>query len=149
MYSRNILDALVVGAADKDISRMVVLINQFSTYRDFADFHKHDPKWWEELAEKIYSSSPYPNMALAPYTIAASQYLLEPDFSDIDEKVIPITTKAMAIDEESEHVQQLARVCMAIKLGKLEPPSMKELRENVLPSLLKAVKNLDEKLTKE
>jgi hypothetical protein len=149
MYSRNILDALVVDATDKDISRMVVLINQFSAYRDFADFHKHDPKWWEDLAEKIYSSSPYPNMALAPFTIAASQYLLEPDFSDIDEKVVPLTSKAMAIDEGNEHVQQMARVCMAIKIGKLEPPSMKELRQNVLPSLLKAVKDLDERLTRE
>lgn len=149
MYSRNILDALIKDASDKDISRMVVLINQFPAYRDFADFHKHDPKWWEELAEKIYSSSPYPKMALAPFTIAASQYLLEPDFSDIDEKVIPITSKAMAIDEENEHVQQLARVCMAVKIGKLEPPSMKELRQNVLPSLQRAVKDLDERLTKE
>lgn len=149
MYSKVILDALVQSASDKDISRMIVLINQFSAYRDFADFHKHDPQWWEALAEKIYTTSPYPKMALAPFTIAASQYLLEPNFSDPDEKVIPLTSKAMAIDEGNEHVQTLAKVCVAMKLGKLQAPSMKELREHVLPSLLNAVKELDDRLTKE
>jgi len=78
-YSKLILDALVHNPDDKDVSRMVVIINESAVYQDFADFHKHDPEWWEALANKIYETSAYPKMALAPLTIAASQYLCDPE----------------------------------------------------------------------
>lgn len=145
MYSKVILDALVERASDKDISRMVVVINEYASYRDYADFHKHDPLWWQNLADKIYTETPYPKMALAPYLIAAGQYLITED--DWEPKVIPLVTKAMAIDDQNDGVQTVAKLCMALKLGAVERPSVKELREKVLPELKAAVKRLDEKLT--
>lgn len=149
MYSKIVLDALVEKATDKEISRMIVIINEFSPYRDYADLHKHDPKWWEDLGNSIYTSSPYPKMALAPYVIAASQYLLENTENVLEEKVMPLVTKAMVIDENDGSVQTLAKVTMAVKMGALEPPSVKEMRETVIPMLKKAVAKLDEKLSRE
>lgn len=147
MYSKVVLDALVERATDKEISRMVVLINQFSAYRDYADFHKHDPEWWESLGEKVYTQSPYPKMALAPLLIAASQYLLDPEI-ELEEKVMPLVGKAMAINEEDDSVQTIAKVVVGLKVGGLERPTMKELRANVLPKLRDAVNTLDERLSR-
>lgn len=147
MYSKIILDALMEQASDREISRMVVLINEFSAYRDFADFHKHDPKWWEELADKIYTGSSHPKMALAPYIIAAGQRLIDSGDEPIEETVVPLVSKAMAIDEEHDAVQTLAKVTVAVKMGGLVAPTMRELRQHVLPKLLSAVKDLDNKLS--
>jgi hypothetical protein len=88
-------------------------------------------------------------MALAPYVIAASQYLLENTENVLEEKVMPLVTKAMVIDENDGSVQTLAKVTMAVKMGALEPPSVKEMRETVIPMLKKAVAKLDEKLSRE
>lgn len=149
MYSKVILDALVEKAGDKEISRMIVIINEFAPYRDYADLHKHDPEWWEALANKIYEGSPYPKMALAPYVIAASQHLLDGQESTLEDKVMPLVSKAMAIDSDSDSVQTLAKVVMAVKMGAIDAPSVEQMREKVLPPLMKAVKALDEKLSRE
>ena len=87
MYSKIVLDALVESSSDTDISRMVVVINEYAPYRDYADLHKHNPDWWESLAEKVYTSSVFPKMALAPYLIAASQHLSEIKDKEDVEKV--------------------------------------------------------------
>lgn len=146
MYSKMVLDALVEQASDKDVSRMVVIINEFSIYRDYADFHKHDPEWWAELGEKIYTQTPHPKMALAPYIIAAGQYLITETEDTWEEKVIPLISKAMAINPEHSNVQTLAKISMALKVGAIERPTMDDLRKNVLPDLKEAVRKLDEKL---
>jgi hypothetical protein len=143
MYSKVILDALMEQASDKEVSRMVVLINEFSAYRDFADFHRHDPVWWENLAENIYANSPHPKMAVAPLIISAGQYLLETKPEDLTDKVVPLVGKAMAMDEDNNAVQTLAKLVVAVKMGGIETPTIKELRENVLPSLMRSVKKLD------
>jgi hypothetical protein len=145
-YSKVVLDALVEKATETEVGRMVVVINQLPSYREYADFHKFDPEWWENLGEKIYTSSPYPQLALAPFLIAAEQYLLS-NKELLETKVVPLVGKAMAIDEESDSVQSLAKVTMGVKMGALEIPSMQEMRQNVLPKLLKHIKKLDEKLT--
>ena len=145
MYTKVVLDALVENPDQTSVSRMIVVINSNSLYRDYADFHKHDPKWWEDLAAKVYETSPYPKMALAPYLIAAGQYLLDKDL-DVEDKVVPLVSKAMAIDEDSSGVQTLAKICMALKMGAVERPSLKEMRKKVLPRLLEQVAELETKL---
>lgn len=148
MYSKIVLNALVESATDTDISRMLVIINEYAPYRDYADFHKHDPQWWESLAEKIYKNSVFPKMSLAPYVVAASQHLnLVKDPKDVEDKVVPLVSKAMAIDEEHPSVQQLAKVVMGVRVGAIEVPSVKELRDKVLPALRRKIQELDEKLT--
>ena len=145
MYSKIVLDALVETASDKEISRMIVVINEFSPYRDYADMHKNDPDWWEKLANKVYTESPFPKMALAPYLIAAGQNLVAG--ANIREKVVPLVGKAMTIDEEHDAVQTLARTVMAMEMGGASLPPLKEMRESVMPRLTRAIKRLDERLT--
>jgi len=148
MYSKIVLDALVESSSDTDISRMVVVINEYAPYRDYADLHKHNPDWWESLAEKVYTSSVFPKMALAPYLIAASQHLSEiKDKEDVEKKVVPLVGKAMAIDEGNDSVQQLAKIVMGVRVGAIEIPSLEEMRKNVLPPLKRKIQELDEKLT--
>lgn len=139
------MDALVESATDKDISRMIVVINEYPAYRDFADFHRNDPEWWENLADKVYKTSPFPRMALAPYMIAANQHLLKQ--ADIETKVKPLVAKAMLIDTDDDGVQTLARITMAAHMGAIDYPDVKVMREKVLPRIINAVKNLDVKLT--
>jgi len=145
MYSKIVLDALVETASDKEISRMIVVINEFSPYRDYADMHKNDPDWWEKLANKVYTESPFPKMALAPYLIAAGQNLIAG--ANIREKVVPLVGKAMTIDEEHDAVQTLARTVMAMEMGGASLPPLKEMRESVMPRLTRTIKRLDERLT--
>lgn len=144
-YSKIILDALVPNPDDKDISRMVVIINESAVYQDFADFHKHDPEWWEALANKVYQTSAYPKMALAPLTIAASQYLCDSEV-DFEDKIVPLISKAMAISDDHQPTQRLAKIALALKMGGLERPDVNEIRDNVLPKVLELVKQLDKKL---
>jgi len=145
MYSKIVLDALVETASDKEISRMVVVINEWSPYRDYADMHKNDPQWWEQLANKVYTESPFPKMALAPYLIAAGQNLIAG--ADIREKVVPLVGKAMTIDEQDDAVQTLAKTVMAVEMKVGTLPPLKEMREAVMPRLLRTIKRLDERLT--
>lgn len=145
MYSKIVLDALVETASDKDISRMIVIINEWSPYRDYADMHKHDPDWWEKLANKVYTESPFPKMALAPYLIAAGQNLVAGE--NIRDKVVPLVGKAMTIDEQHDAVQTLARTVMAMEMGGASLPPLKEMRESVMPRLIRTIKKLDERLT--
>ena len=124
---------------------MIVVINEFSPYRDYADMHKNDPDWWEKLANKVYTESPFPKMALAPYLIAAGQNLIAG--ANIREKVVPLVGKAMTIDEEHDAVQTLARTVMAMEMGGASLPPLKEMRESVMPRLTRTIKRLDERLT--
>jgi len=144
-YSKLILDALVQNPDDKDVSRMVVIINESAVYQDFADFHKHDPEWWEALANKVYETSAYPKMALAPLTIAASQYLCDPEQS-LEDKIVPLIGKAMAINDDHQPTQRLAKITLALKMGGMERPDVHQIRNDVLPKVLRLVKQLDEKL---
>lgn len=145
MYSKVVLDALVESATDKEISRMIVVINEFPAYRDFADFHKNDPEWWANLADKVYTTSPFPKMALAPYLIAANQRLINKE--DIETKIKPLVAKAMTIEEDNDGVQYMARIVMATHMGIGGYPDLSELRKRVLPKIIAATTHLDKKLT--
>ena len=146
-YTKVILDALVENPDDKDVSRMVVVINQETVYQDFADFHKHNPEWWEELGNKIYGTSPYPKLSIAPYCIAAAQYLCD-ESVDIQDKVVPLISKAMALDEENMSVQRLAKIAITVGMGAVPRPTVEQSRQQVMPSTIKEAKRLDEMLQK-
>jgi hypothetical protein len=52
----------------------------------------------------------------------------------------------MAIDDDNSGVQTLAKICMGLKMGAVERPSLKEMREKVLPRLLEGIAELEAKL---
>lgn len=144
MFRKIILDAFFESPDSKDVSRMVVIINQHPVFRDYADFHKHQPEWWENLGNNVYDNSDHPKLALAPYCIAASQYMLD---GKVEEKAIPLIGKAMAIDEEYSAVQTLGKACVGIKLGALEIPNLAEMRAELLPKINAGAKQLETLLT--
>lgn len=140
MYRKIILDALIENSDSKDVSRMVVIINQHPVFRDYADFHKHQPEWWENIANNVYENTDHPKLALAPLCIAASQYMLD---GKIEDKAMPLISKAMAIDEDYSAVQTLGKACVGIKIGAMDIPNLAEMRAEILPKINKGAERLE------
>jgi len=52
----------------------------------------------------------------------------------------------MAINDDHQPTQRLAKITLALKMGGMERPDVKDIRDNVLPKVLSLVKQLDKKL---
>lgn len=131
MYRKIILDALKDGAESKDISRMVVLINYKETFRDFADFNKYDPLFWENLAKDIQNNSSSPRMAISPLSIAAGQYLLGGPKADID-KAKEIVAMGMAVDSDHKFIQLYAKAIVGMQIGAVKGIDMLSTRAEMI-----------------
>lgn len=119
MYRKIILDALKENPDSKDTSRMVVLINYKTEFRDFADFNKYDPLFWENLAKNIRENSASPHLAMSPLSIAAGQYLLDGPHAD-KEKAKEMVALGMAIDSDHKFIQLYAKAIVGMSIGAVE-----------------------------
>lgn len=131
MYRKIILDALKDGADSKDISRMIVLINYKDVFRDFADFNKYDPLFWENLARDIQNNSSSPKMAISPISIAAGQYLLGGPKADVD-KAKELVGMGMAIDSDHKFIQLYAKAIVGMQIGAVKGIDMLSTRSEMV-----------------
>lgn len=131
MYRKIILDALKDGADSKDISRMIVLINYKDTFRDFADFNKYDPLFWENLAKDIQNNSSSPKMSISPLSIAAGQYLLGGPRADVD-KAKEVVGMGMAVDSDHKFIQLYAKAIVGMQIGAVKGIEMLSTRAEMI-----------------
>lgn len=119
MYRKIILDAIKDGADSKDRSRMIVLINYKTTFRDFADFNKYDPEFWENIAKEVFNNSSKPEFAMSPISIAAGQYLLGGPKQDMD-KAKEMVAMGMSIDSDHKFIQLYAKAIVGMSIGAIK-----------------------------
>jgi hypothetical protein len=145
MYRQIILDAFKDNPDSKDVSRMVVLINYRTPYRDFADFHKYDPVFWEKLGDDIYNNSSNPDLAITPYCLSAGQYVMTGQHFDMD-KAKDIIMKGLSIDSDHSMLQTYAKTAMLYQMGMLEDtgtPSRDEMISLVKDKCIEALDELE------
>ena len=110
---------------------MIVLINYKTEFRDFADFNRYDPEFWEDIAKEVLNNSSKPEFAISAVSIAAGQYLLGGPKQDFD-KAKELVAMGMSIDSSHKFIQLYAKAIVGMSIGALKSEDGLSTRQEMI-----------------